>query len=212
LGWAWIGSWPSSGDGVCSILKGDPGEEKCEIGAYHVRRKTAHHQSLSRSGTLRGRTRNERGRCVSFWIQYRSWSHLELVEHRWGRRQLLPLSACAVGDVLQCESFHVSWDLEDVWMPFCKSRKTMSVMFLGEGIKHRRHTSQACGLSGVWTAWLLRKDEQEKPKTQDYWGVPRRWLVIWSRLAQVVPQSFHLQVKHRLFVLFRPIWSLQRWL
>lgn len=35
--------------------------------------------------------------------------------------------------------------------------------------------------------------------------IPRKWLVIWSLLAQAVPQSFHLQVKQRLLVLFLPI-------
>lgn len=35
---------------------------------------------------------------------------------------------------------------------------------------------------------------------------------MWSRLAQVVPQSFHLQVRQRLFVLLRPMCSLHRWL
>ena len=43
-------------------------------------------------------------------------------------------------------------------------------------------------------------------------AVPLRWLVMWSRFAHVVPQSFHLQVRQRLFVLFLPMWSLQRWL
>ena len=39
---------------------------------------------------------------------------------------------------------------------------------------------------------------------------PLRWLVIWSRFEQVVTQSFHLQVRQRLLVLFLPMWSLQR--
>ncbi|KAI0931297.1 hypothetical protein AcW2_000219 [Taiwanofungus camphoratus] len=41
---------------------------------------------------------------------------------------------------------------------------------------------------------------------------PRRWLVMWSLFAHDVPQSFHLQVRQRLPVLLRPMWSLQRWL
>ena len=35
---------------------------------------------------------------------------------------------------------------------------------------------------------------------------------MWSRFAQVVLQSFHLQERHKLPVLLRPMWSLQRWL
>lgn len=34
---------------------------------------------------------------------------------------------------------------------------------------------------------------------------PLRWLVMWSRLEQVVAQSLHLQVRQRLLVLFRPM-------
>lgn len=42
------------------------------------------------------------------------------------------------------------------------------------------------------------KSEEEEDR-------PLRWEVMWSRLAQDVPQSFHLQVRERLFVDFLPM-------
>lgn len=53
---------------------------------------------------------------------------------------------------------------------------------------------------------------RDRGKQKDDGYAPRRWLVMWSRFAQLVPQSFHLHVRQRLPVLLRPMWSLQRWL
>lgn len=80
---------------------------------------------------------------------------------------------------------------------------------LGRGERGRdgrsRQTSQIWGLRGVCTGG------RSGGARESGGDGPLRWEVMWSRLAQEVEQSFQLQVRQRLFVDLRPMWSLQRW-
>jgi hypothetical protein len=60
------------------------------------------------------------------------------------------------------------------------------------------------------TCGQLRR-RQCRPSRVHLSDSPRRWLVMWSRLAQLTSQPVHLHVRQRLLVLLRPTWSSQRW-